>query len=482
MPTAVNPTGLQFIDGLLWGYKWDFTNLLYSFPTTPNDYVYAQGIFEFEAMNATQISSLTKAIQMYDEVCGITLTLTNQLGAGNIRFGEATSLNYVNPVPFDPNWHFPGQGQTAPGTAEGNPPDPVLVPVNAQGDVWFNHEFYNAPPIGSFFYAGGLIHEIGHTLGLKHGHQIGDAHGVTFPTLPFEFDSQEYSIMTYSAFVGGGPNSGARDADYPSTIMMLDILALQYMYGADYATRSGNTTYKWSPATGEAFIDGVGQGATFHGKILETIWDGGGKDTFDFSNYKTNVVCDLQPSGWSTPSSAQLANLGGSSNPHFARGSIATALLFNGDPASLIENATGGSGNDKLFGNFGANTLRGNAGKDQLKGMEGADKLFGGAGKDQFLFGALDHSTVKASGRDMIMDFSHGDKINLKAIDANFHTGGNQAFTFHANFTHHAGEAQFDQLSGNSFRVTLDVNGDAKADAAFTVKGVSQLFASDFIL
>ena len=488
MPTPVNPSGLQYIDGLLWGYKWDFTNLLYSFPATKDDYLISGypnafpngGIFEFEAMNSTQIGLLEKVVRNFDDVCNITLTFTNAPGAGNIRYGEATALNYFSSDPFDPRWKAPGS-PTPPGTAEANIPDPAF-PAFAQGDVWFNHEFYNAPEIGSFFFAGGLLHETGHALGLKHGHQTNDNNGVTYPMLPAQFDSQEYSIMTYSAFVGGGPNSGARDAEFPSTIMMLDILALQYMYGADYTTRAGNTIYKWNPATGESFVDGVGQGATFHGKILETIWDGGGKDTFDFSNYKTNVVCDLQPSGWSTPSSAQIANLGGSGNPHFARGSIATALLFNGNPASLIENATGGSGNDKIFGNIANNTFHGNGGNDTLEGFAGADTLYGGKGHDKFVFEALADSTVKGFGRDTIKDFSHADDIVLKAIDANTHMRGNQAFTFHSNFTHHAGEIQYDRQSANSFLVTLDVNGDAKADAAFIVKGATDLLKTDFIL
>lgn len=482
MPTIVNPTGAQYIDGLLWGYKWDFTNLLYSFPTTPADYFYGSAISGFEAMNQVQIALLERVVRNYDDVCGITLTFTNQLGAGNIRYGEASFLNYFTADPADSRWHAPGSPNTNPGTAEANPPDPDQFPVYTHGDVWFNHDFYNGPQIGSFFYAAGLLHETGHALGLKHGHAETVDHGVNFPALPPQYDSQEYSIMTYSPYVGGGPNAASNTADFPTSLMMLDILALQVLYGPDYTTRAGNTVYKWNPSSGESFVNGVGQGATFHGKILETIWDGGGKDTFDFSNYKSNVLCDLQPSGWSTPSTAQLANLAGNTGVHFARGSIATALLFNNNPASLIENANGGSGNDKFFGNDANNTFRGNAGKDEMRGLFGADTLFGGSGKDKFIFTQLSDSTVKAGGRDTVKDFSHIDKIALAGIDANSHKAGNQAFTFHTNFTHHAGELQYDQLGASSFRVTLDVNGDGKADAAITVNGVSQLFASDFVL
>jgi len=57
--------------------------------------------------------------------------------------------------------------------------------------------------------------------------------------------------------------------------MQDDILALQYMYGGNYT--AGARTYAWDPSTGQEFINGVGQGVPFHGKVFETIWDGGGK-------------------------------------------------------------------------------------------------------------------------------------------------------------------------------------------------------------
>ena len=42
-----------------------------------------------------------------------------------------------------------------------------------------------------------------------------------------------------------------------------------------------------------------------------TLWDGGGNDTYDFSNYTTNLSVNLQPGAWTTVSATQLANLGG---------------------------------------------------------------------------------------------------------------------------------------------------------------------------
>jgi serralysin len=43
--------------------------------------------------------------------------------------------------------------------------------------------------------------------------------------------------------------------------------------------------------------------------VFETIWDGGGIDTYDFSNYSTNLSISLGPGNWSQVSHVQRANL-----------------------------------------------------------------------------------------------------------------------------------------------------------------------------
>ena len=42
-------------------------------------------------------------------------------------------------------------------------------------------------------------------------------------------------------------------------------------------------------------INGVAQAAPGGNTIFMTIWDGGGNDTYDFSNYTTNLSVNLQP-------------------------------------------------------------------------------------------------------------------------------------------------------------------------------------------
>jgi serralysin len=154
------------------------------------------------------------------------------------------------------------------------------------------------------------------------------------------------------------------------------------MYGADYSINSGNTTYTWSPTTGETYIDGSIAIDPGGNRIFATIWDGGGVDTYDLSNYATNLTLDLNPGGYSVFSTAQRAYLGNNGSDVYARGNIFNALLFGGNSASMIENATGGSGNDIITGNSLGNVLNGNAGADSINGAAGNDTIHGGDGND----------------------------------------------------------------------------------------------------
>src|SRR6185312_15949734 len=339
--TTVNPTGVLDIDAVDSGTKWSVNSFTYSFPTSPSYYIgqfgmpYGAGEQNngFVAFTPLQQAATTSILGMYSAVANVTFTEITETStqSADIRYAESNS-------PATAYAYYP---TTSP---EG-------------GDAWFNASsgLYNDPVVGDYAWLT-IMHETGHTLGLKHPQDVVGAFGA----VPANEDSLEYTVMSYRSYEGASVTQGLTNAtwSFPTTLMMYDIAALQYMYGANYTTNSGDTVYKWDPHTGQEFINGVGQTAPGGNTIFMTIWDGGGNDTYDFSNYTTNVSINLQPGAWTTASSVQLADLGAG---HTAIGNIANALLYENNPASLIENAVGGSGNDTIVGNDANNKLTGGA-------------------------------------------------------------------------------------------------------------------------
>ena len=141
--------------------------------------------------------------------------------------------------------------------------------------------------------------------------------------------------MTYHSYVGDTKSHYSNETwGYAQSLMMYDIRAIQQMYGANFNYNSGNTTYTFSTTTGEMFVNGIGQGTPAGNRIFRTIWDGNGNDTYNFSNYTTNLAINLEPGGWTNldvGGNFQRANLG---DGNYARGHVFNALQFNGDTRS----------------------------------------------------------------------------------------------------------------------------------------------------
>ena len=129
-----------------------------------------------------------------------------------------------------------------------------------------------------------FIHETGHTLGLKHAHE---AMG-SFGEMPSERDAIEYTVMSYRCLCRltfDCAMASHAGWNYPQTLMMYDIAALQTMYGANYRHNNSDTVLSVElQILARCLVNGVGQGAPLANKVFMTLWDGGGTDTYDFSN------------------------------------------------------------------------------------------------------------------------------------------------------------------------------------------------------
>lgn len=396
--TFIGQSNVDIIDGIITDTAWADSTIYYSYSTSGAAYtgypVANQDIVQnFNAISAMQKTAIEFALDtdagpaasMGFAVEGFTGLNIASLGDTNsttaeIRFGETSSTDVGTAEVTD----FPGN---------------YYGDTDDDGDVWFGsyqNYIYRTPQAGTYEWHTHL-HEIGHALGLKHGQE-----NSVYGPLPSNLDAMEFSVMTYRSYVGD-PLSGGysnEQTSYAQTYMMGDIAALQYIYGADFTTNSGDTVYKWDPASGDTLVNGqIGIDAAGN-HIFATIWDGGGTDTYDLSSYTTDLALDLRPGGFSDFFTNQIADLGDS---HFASGNIYNALLFQGNSASLIENAIGGSGDDNIRGNNAANWLTGNSGADDLRGFAGKDVLDGGNGSDKLVGGG---------GNDKLFGGGWGDKLN----------------------------------------------------------------------
>ncbi|GGH07693.1 hypothetical protein GCM10007036_02670 [Alsobacter metallidurans] len=432
----VAPTGKSTVDGLLSGVRWNTTNLSFSFPTAASqygsDYDWAGASAEtrqnFTAFTTAQQTMVRSVLAEFSSFANLSFTETAG-GGGDLRFGRSGAVDPSGAYAWA---YYPTAG--------------------AGGDVWFKQNWTAPPQIGTFDYLA-VMHEIGHALGLKHSFETSGSFGA----MPSSLDGNDFTIMSYQAFPGAGYNVVNYPGSYAQTPMLYDIQALQSLYGANFNTNAGATTYRWSQTTGEMFINGVGQGAPAGNHIEMTLWDGGGFDTYDFSAYTRGLRIDLNPGSWVTETTLAGSQVAQFSPTAYAPGMIANAFLYNGDLRSLIEGANGGSANDILIGNVADNLLNGNAGNDTLQGGAGADTLIGGLGADS-LDGGDGFDTASYAGA------TGGVTVDLGTGVA----AGNMA----------AGDllARIEAVIGSNYNDIL--RGDANANRLDGGAGLNQLFGA----
>ena len=113
-------------------------------------------------------------------------------------------------------------------------------------------------------------------------------------------------------------------------------------------TQVGDTNYGFNNNSGRTAFD-----ATLNPNVSYTVFNSAGVDTLDYSGFWQGRFINLNPESFS--------NVGSSvGNVVIARGTV-------------IENAIGGSGADRLIGNSAANLLSGRSGNDTLTGGDGSD-------------------------------------------------------------------------------------------------------------
>ncbi len=215
-----------------------------------------------------------------------------------------------------------------------------------------------------------LVHEFGHGLGLAHPHDNGGIsevmQGVTneFNSYgTFDMNQGVFTVMSYNDGWQTGPLGSTPSNAYGAsgTPGALDIGLIQQRYGANMTTNIGDNTYALASVNG----------------AYRTIWDAGGTDTLSFAS-GANATIDLR-------AATLLNETGGGGFVSYVAGVHGGYTIAHN---VVIENATGGVGNDTITGNDVANILNGGGGNDTIVGGSGADTLIGGAGADKLDGGA----------------------------------------------------------------------------------------------
>ncbi|NBS00787.1 MAG: hypothetical protein EBS72_01250, partial [Rhizobiales bacterium] len=292
----------------------------------------------FAVMSATQQTAVKKALDYISTLIDVKFTLATTAGQGDINFGQnnqSGSAGYANP---------PYQG--------GGNPSYLMLASNASSNSDFS--------VGSYGWET-LIHEIGHTLGLKHpGNYNAGGGGTPAPYLPAETDTRRYTVMSYNnptdstnvtakAVTGG--TSYSWTSINPQSFMLYDIAALQYLYGSNEVAAYQTMTFA----------------ADYKG--MQTIWaPAGGK--IDASAMSLSNIIDLRAGYFSSIGIQGPSNLPSSiaSNQTYT-GMNNVAIAYG----SVINDAVGGSGNDAFYVNAGNDNIDGGAGTDVVY-------LYGSAG------------------------------------------------------------------------------------------------------
>ena len=312
--------------------------LTYSFLTSLPATASASDKLGFAAMSAVQQTAVKKALDYISTLIDVKFTLATTAGQGDINFGQnnqSGSAGYANP---------PYQG--------GGNPSYLMLASNASTNSDFS--------VGSYGWET-LIHEIGHTLGLKHpGNYNAGGGGTPGPYLPADTDTRRYTVMSYNnptdstnvtakTTVAGVSYSWT--SINPQSFMLYDIEALQYLYGSNKTTGYQTVTFA----------------ADYKG--MQTIWaPTGGK--IDASAMTLSNLIDLRAGYFSSIGIQGPTNLPASiagNQTYTGMNNVAIAY------GSAINDAVGGSANDVFYVNKGNDNIDGGAGTDVVY-------LYGSAG------------------------------------------------------------------------------------------------------
>ena len=370
----VSLIGDNVIDGLTHGYKWDLDS------SRVVDWTISSGFNgEFWTSPQEVVDKAALALELFSYYADVSFNYLGSFDNPLVAAANGSEINFSmdgSGLIFnnDNIWaigHFPSSD-------DGHSGD-IYLNLNSQANYLSSYEIGSA----GFFL---ILHELGHTLGLKHPHDDGGNARPTFAELDLGgLDKDFMTIMSYD----DGYNWNLIDWD-PGTPMFLDVLALQYLYGKNETLFADDSEF-----------------SLVKNDLYATIWDPSGNDLIDQSAATEGwyvEMPDFEPStlvdtkvGLAVP--ADELSLETPLNLYWLMGDF--------------ENINGSDFVDTIFGNSFDNLIKGNDGNDLLNGGAGNDNINGGLGNDVIEGGLGTDTLISNHGADHINGGSGDDTIHL---------------------------------------------------------------------
>ena len=355
-------TGDAFVDSMTTGFSWSLDE------SRSLDYSVSNGIYGEYWFDPSSVSQyLGAALSLYANYANISFS---NLGLFSDPIAAANAGSEINVSLDASNLFFSSYNSWAIGFFPNSEFNSLLY-EGAAGDIYINVNSganylpsYEPGSQGWFL----LLHELGHTLGLKHPHDDGGTGRPTFSELGIgELDIDLATVMSYND-----------DAEWnrfswdPATPMVLDVLALQYLYGKNESTNAGDTSHYLDELVG----------------YYATLWDASGADWISTNQTSFGWWIELPEGSVSSLSDEPV----GYAMPIFdSLQDVPTTLVWL---VGEYENAAGSSYDDVIVGNSLDNRIDAAGSDDLIYFSAGIDRVNGGPGADTLILSSASFNDI----------------------------------------------------------------------------------------